>query len=164
MPDVSILKKKSYLAMIRNAAQGEVRMFRNLYALVDGQEQDILRDGQVSCAVFVSAVLYLQNAALEFEGKPRWISFTHATVPSTEKDMEKNGWVQIPDVREGAVVTWEPITYADGATHWHVGFYIGNDRAISNASNDSGVPKEHHSTYDGKRQIVRIWWHPTLDE
>jgi hypothetical protein len=155
MPDVKILKKKSYLAMVRNAAQGEVRMFRNLFALVDGEEKDILRDGQVSCAVFVSAILYLQNSG--------WISSPHATVPSTEKDMEQNGWIQIPDLREGAVVTWEPITYHDGATHWHVGFYVGNDRAVSNASNDSGIPKEHHITYDGTRQVARIWWHPVLD-
>lgn len=139
-------------------------MFRNLYALVDGVEQDILRDGQVSCAVFVSALLYLQNSVLEFEGKPRWISYTHATVPSTEKDMEQNGWIQISELREGAVITWEPITYDDGATHWHIGFYMGNDRAISNSSNETGVPKEHHVTYEGKRQVARIWWHPSLDE
>jgi hypothetical protein len=154
IPVVKLLKKKSYLAMVRNSVQGEVRMFRNLYALVDGQEQDILRDGQVSCAVFVSAILTLNKL----------VDGPHAVVPSTEKAMAAAGWTQIPDLREGAVVTWEPVTYADGATHWHVGFYMGNNRAISNASNDTGVPKEHHSTYDGKRQIVRIWWHPALDE
>ena len=164
MVAVKILKKKSYLAMVRNAAEGEVKMFRNVYAMVDGVEQDILRNGEVSCAVFVSSILYLHNSILEYEGKPRWLSFTHATVSSTEKDMEKNGWGLIDDLREGAVITWEPITYADGATHWHIGFYVGNDRAISNASNDIGVPSEHDATYGGKRKIIRIWWHPVLDE
>lgn len=164
MSNVKILKKKSYLAMIRNAVRGETHLFRNLYALVDGVEQDILRDGQVSCAVFVSAVLYLQNASLEFEGKPRWISYTHATVPSTEKDMERNGWIQIPDLREGAVITWAPVTYEDGVSHTHIGFYVGEDRAISNASNAAGIPAEHSATYDGTRAIDRIWWHPVLDE
>lgn len=154
MPEVTILKKKSYLAMIRNSVQGEVRMFRNLYALVDGVEKDILRDGQVSCGVFVSAILTLNGL----------IDGPHATVLSTERAMERHGWVQISDLREGAVVTWDAITYDDGATHWHIGFYMGNDRAISNASNDTGVPKEHHATYDGKRQIARIWWHPVLDQ
>ena len=164
IPVVKILKKKSYLAMVRNAAGGNMRMFRNVYAEVDGVEQDILRNGEVSCAVFVSSILYLQNSVLEYEGKSRWISFTHATVVSTEKDMEKNGWILIRDLRQGAVITWEPITYSDGAAHWHIGFYIGNDRAISNASNDTGIPSEHDATYDGKRSIVRIWWHPVLDE
>ncbi len=161
---VKILLKKSYLAMVRNAARGDVHLFRNLFALVDGREQDILRDGQVSCAVFVSAVLYLQNATLEYAGKLRWIEYTHATVPSTEKDMTRNGWQIISELREGAVITWEARTYDDGAQHTHIGFYVGDGRAVSNASNESGIPKEHDATYSGTRNIERIWWHPELDE
>src|ERR1051326_3262321 len=118
MPEVKILKKKSYLAMIRNAAKGENNMFRNLYALVDGQEQDILQNGQVSCAVFVSSVL-------AFSGM---LDRPHATVQGTEKAMAQAGWTEVANLREGAVITWEPITYEDGETHWHIGFYVGNDR------------------------------------
>ena len=164
MSEVIILKKKSYLAMIRNAAKGRVYMFRNLYATVDGVETDILHDGQVSCAVFVSAILYLQNAPIELNGGTRWISSTHATVVSTEKDMKQNGWVLIEELREGAVITWEPITYEDGAIHGHIGFYVGNNLAVSNMSNGAGVPSEHDATYGDTRKIAHIWWHPVLDE
>lgn len=164
MPEVKILRKKNYLAMIRNAARGELYLFRNLYAMIDGVEQDILQDGQVACATFVSSILYFQNSILEYENKPRWIKSNHATVLSTEKDMEQNGWVQIPELREGAIITWEPITFGDGMTHWHIGFYVGNGRAISNASNDLGIPREHDATYNDTRKIIRIWWHPELGE
>ncbi len=164
MPDIRIQLKKTYLAMIRNTAQGDVRIFRNLFATVDGVERDLLDDGKVSCAVFVSSLLYLLNSSLEHDGKSRWIRYTHATVASTEKDLGESGWVQIPDVREGAIISWEPITFDDGTTHGHIGFYVGNDRAISNASNGDGVPREHDYTYGGTRKVIRIWWHPALEE
>jgi hypothetical protein len=163
-PVVKILKKKSYLAMIRNAAKGEMHLFRNLYATVDGVEKDILEDGQVSCASFVSSLLYFLNSVFEQEQKPRWIASSHATVSGTEKDLEQSGWVQIPELREGAVIAWEPIQFEHDGVHSHIGFYIGNGRAISNMSNASGIPREHDATYDGSRKIVRIWWHPALDE
>ena len=152
MPDVILLKKKNYLMMIANAAAGENRMFRNVFALVDGVERDILEDGKLACAAFVSGVLAL-NGLLD---RP------HATVSGTEKALEAAGWTIISEPRAGAVLSWEPITYADERTHGHLGFSIGNDRAISNASNASGIPREHHWTYDGTRKVVRIWWHPSL--
>jgi hypothetical protein len=164
MPEIRVELKKTYLAMIRNTANGDVRIFRNLYATVDGTERDLLQDGKVSCAVFVSSLLYLLNSCLEHRGDKRWIRYTHATVNSTEKDLQESGWVQIPEAREGAVLSWEPISFADGSRHGHIGFYVGNDRAISNASNGDGVPREHHWTYDGTRKVERIWWHPSLDE
>ncbi|HUO75538.1 MAG TPA: hypothetical protein VMU12_01295 [Candidatus Paceibacterota bacterium] len=164
MPDIKIELKKTYLAMIRNTAKGDVRIFRNLFATVDGQERDLLEDGKVSCAVFVSSLLYLLNSSLEYSGAERWIRYTHATVGSTEKDLQENGWVKITEPREGAILSWEPILFSDGNRHGHIGFFIGNDRAISNASNGDGVPREHHWTYDGTRNVERIWWHPALDE
>jgi hypothetical protein len=154
MPDVMILKKKSYLAMIRNSVRGQTHLFRNLYARVDGVEHDILGDGQLSCAAFVSAVLTLNGLLDE----------PHATVEGTEKDMALHGWEQITELRDGAVITWAPVTYEDGTSHGHIGFYIGDSKAISNASNASGIPAEHSATYDGTRAIERIWWHQSLDE
>jgi hypothetical protein len=164
IPVIKILFKKNYLAMIRNAVRGELYLFRNLYASVDDVEQDILQEGQVSCATFVSSLLYFQNSIFEYAGKPRWINFNHATVVSTEKDMEKCGWYCIDELREGAVIAWEPIKFEHDGVHSHIGFYVGNHRAVSNMSNESGIPREHDATYDGARKIVRIWWHAALDE
>jgi hypothetical protein len=96
--------------------------------------------------------------------KPRWISFVHANVGPTEEDMVRNGWTEISDLREGAVVSWAARPGADGTPHRHIGFFVGNDRAISNGSNTTLMPEEHHITYDGAREIEHIWWHPMLDE
>jgi len=134
--------------MISNSAKGENNMFRNLFGLAENQEVDLLDNGGKSCAVFVSAVLYLQKL----------IKDIHATVESTEKDMLSFGWQEVPELKVGAVIVWE----RQGG-HLHVGFYAGNDKAISNASNSSGVPEVHDATYGGTRKIERIYWHKSLD-
>lgn len=156
-PTVRILRKQSYLTMIRNAAQGENHMFRNLFADVDGQEQDINKNGALSCSFFASAVLYINKL----------IEDMHAGVPGLERDLEASGWTQIDEPREGAVLVWEPLEGSFvpgmGSQHTHLGFYVGDDRAVSNGSNTTLMPEEHHWTYDGTRKVVRIWWHPDLD-
>lgn len=150
---VTILKKKSYLAMIRNSARGENHMFRNRYATVDGMEQDIVHDGSLACSFFASTILFINKL----------IKDMHAGVVGLERDLEASGWVQINDLREGAVLTWEPQVGSDDQSHMHVGFYVGNDMAVSNNSNEFHVPREHHYTYNDTRKIIRIWWHPELD-
>ena len=92
------LFKKNYLAMIENSVKGENWMFRNFYIRDNGLEKDMLESGSLSCAVFVSSILYLQNSLLEFLKKPHWIKFTHANVGSTEKDMHENGWLEIKKI------------------------------------------------------------------
>lgn len=153
MASVRILKKKSYLAMVRNAARGENHMFRNLWASVDGEVRDINKDGALSCSFFASGVLYLNKL----------IGDMHASVAGLERDLEASGWIVVTELREGAVIIWEPRTGGDGTAHRHAGFYIGDDRAISNGSNTTLMPEEHHSTYEGARAIERIWWHPELE-
>jgi hypothetical protein len=159
--------KKNYLAMIRNSAKGENHMFRNFFITLDGVERDALSDGALGCGVLVTSILYLQNSTLEYLKKPKWISFTHASVVATEKDLEQNGWFLVPDLREGAIITWEAREGREvpvyGTMHPHMGFYIGNERAVSNGSNTTLMPEEHHATYNGTRKIERIWWHPSLD-
>ncbi len=157
-PEVKILRKKSYLAMIRNAAKGESRMFRNVYALVDDAEMDITGDGRWSCAFFVSVVLYANKL----------IGDMHTGVAGLEEDLKANGWQETKDLKEGAVIVWEPqkgnFVPGIGEMHSHLGFFVGNDRAVSNSSDETGVPKEHHITYNGARKIERIWWHSDLEE
>jgi hypothetical protein len=161
---VTLLFKKNYLAMVRNAAKGENHTFQNFFISVDGQEKDALKGGALGCGTVFSAILYLQNSTLEFLNKPRWISFVHANVPAVEKDMQENGWYQIPELREGAVITCEQKPGADGTLHFHIGFYIGNQRAVTNDSNGTLMPTEVHSSFNGTRNIIRTWWHPELDE
>ncbi len=151
---ITINTLASYLAMVRNSVKGETHLFRTVIADVDGEQKDILRDGALSCGFFVSSILYLNKL----------IGDMHTGVAGLERDMAASGWVQIPELREGAVVVWEPREGASGAPHLHAGFAIGNNRAISNGSNSTHMPEEHHITYDDTRTVDRIWWSPKLGE
>lgn len=141
--------------MIENAAKGENWMFRNFYFEVNGREKDILENGRLSCAVFVSAILYLFKL----------INDLHATVNSTEKDIKENGWYEITDLKRGAIVMWEKkLGDDDNKIHGHIGFYVGDNMAISNDSKGTGFPHRHHYTYNGTRKIEKIYWHSQLDD
>ncbi|MDP3954070.1 MAG: hypothetical protein Q8Q06_01470 [bacterium] len=150
MEKPKILAKDNYLAMIQNSIGTE--MFRNFYMAIDSQKIDILKNGLLSCAVFVSSILYLN----------KMISGLHATVDSTKKDIEKSGWKKVENPKVGDVLIWEAMKWPGNDTaNKHIGFYISNDEAISNDS-FGGSPKKHHLTYgikDGKpvRKIEDIY-------
>jgi len=158
IPVVKILKKKSYLAMVHNAVKGENHMFQQKFALVDGVEQDILDGGSLACVFFLSSVLYVNKL----------IGDMHANMLGLEKDLAASGWQQVAEPKEGAVIIWDrrPTEKERSfePTLLHAGIYVGNDRAVSNGSNSTLMPEEHHYTYDGTRNIIRIWWHPELEE
>src|SRR3989344_997793 len=113
---IKLLKNKNYLTIIENSAKGENWMFRNLYFEIDGKEVDVLEDGGLSCAMFVSSILYLNKL----------IGDIHTTVVGTEKDMLESGWYEIRDLKLGAVIIWEKkIGNKDGLPHYHNGFFMG---------------------------------------
>lgn len=142
---MKILVKESYLARIDGLVG--VTMFRNLYALVDGKSQDILDNGDRSCALVVSTVL------VGF----RLVQAVHATVSATIADMEASGWKRISKPRAGCVVVWDVNT--NGRAHQHIGFYRRPGLAISNNS-ETGVPKQHpYQAYP----IAALYWHAKLE-
>ncbi len=160
--NIKLLKRKSLLAIVTNSIKNQNYFFKNLYAKDDsGNEIDILNDGRNSCGVFVSWILL----ALELIRKP------HASVLGTEKDLLESGWYEIKDLKPGAILVWEKTKARDKFIdkHYddlelrHIGFYVGNDEAISNSSNDTGFPNKHHYTYNNTRKIEKIYWHPELD-
>ncbi|OGM97622.1 MAG: hypothetical protein A2735_03385 [Candidatus Yanofskybacteria bacterium RIFCSPHIGHO2_01_FULL_41_21] len=156
---VRIKKLKSLLAMIENSIKGgDNYFFRNLFAEEDGKEVDILENGSNSCAAFVSWILL----SLEL------IKHPHATVFGTTSDLLASGWFEIKELKPGAILIWEK---RDGAMledqkipKEHMGFYFGNDEAISNDSKGTGFPCRHHVTYNNTRKIEKILWHPALEE
>ncbi|HEY4474873.1 MAG TPA: hypothetical protein VJC06_03055 [Candidatus Paceibacterota bacterium] len=160
---MKLLFKKNYLTQIENSAKGENYLFRNFYVKKEGEIKDSLEDGKNSCAVMVSHILYSFNSLLDSMEKKHWIKFIHLTVASTEKDMIENGWDEIGDLRLGAILIWEKKDGRNGEPHNHIGFYIGNDEAISNDSKGTGFPYKHHVTYNETRKIEKIFWHPDLD-
>ncbi|MFA5230741.1 MAG: hypothetical protein WC422_05320 [Candidatus Paceibacterota bacterium] len=74
-----ILTFETYLTMINNSVN--CKIFQNLFAKVDNKTIDVLNGGELSCAMFVSSILYLF----------KFINNTHATVVSTIKDLKDSG-------------------------------------------------------------------------
>lgn len=155
VPDVKIILYDSYLQAIKNSVGSN--LFRNLYAHVDGKRKDVLKNGILSCATFVSSILYLHKL----------IADTHATVNGTVKDLHKSGWREITTPKKGTVLLWEAVKFKDGSFHKHIGFYVNNSKAISNNTRKHR-PASHHWTFgvrSGKpvRKVEKIFWHKRLE-
>ncbi len=152
-PTIKPLLFDTYLAMINNAVGSE--MFKNGYASFDGVKKDVLNDGELSCAIFVSSILAIFNL----------IDEPHATVKSTATKMEEAGWQKTEDLKPGCVLVWEE-KIIDGQPHLHIGFYVGDEEAVSN-STEARVIAKHHYTYgenDNKpvRAVTSMYMHPNF--
>lgn len=139
------LLKKTYLKFIRNSIGS--KMFRNFYLKQGDETFDSLKDGELSCAFYVSSVL--TTFAL--------IERIHGTVAVTVKDLENSGWARLDKPTPGDVIVWD----ADAAGHEHIGFYIGRAMAVSNSTAKRKISK-HHWTYNDTRKVIAIYSLPTL--
>lgn len=132
----------TYLAVIKNS-QGS-QSWKNFYALVDGQQKEIMAKGDLSCAFFVSSILKIFSLVKDI----------HGTVEGTIKDLEQSGFHKVRKPQAGDILIWESSEKFDN--HTHIGFYIGQFQAVSNSSSQ-GSPQRHHWTYKGKRKITAIY-------
>ena len=137
------------LAVIKNSIGSN--LFRNFYAEVDGERTDVMRNGDLSCAFYVSSILTLF----------KFIKEVHGTVDSAVKDLKESGWEIIKEPEIGSVLVWEKTDFGDNDIHKHIGFYMGSDRAVSNNCK-LGYPTDHHLTFDGTRKIDMILWNPMI--
>jgi hypothetical protein len=142
---VTPLLYDTYIAVINNSVGA--KMFRNLYASVNGKKEDITRNGNLSCAVFLSSILFLFKLIKE----------PHATVASTVKDLEASGWKQIDKPRVGSILVWSEKKFGKLRCHKHIGFYIGKNKAVSN-SDKLRCPVKHDWQFNGKRKVELILW------
>lgn len=148
---MSINVNSSYLSAIRDSVGS--RMFRHLYMFQnDGTSLDILQSGKLSCAYYVAFILYHFHL----------INTPHATVASTVKDLEQSGWQIVDEPQAGDVLVWEPSDiHAEGESHEHIGFYLGEERAVSNSSK-LGEIVEHDWTFGSdnegmpNRKVIKI--------
>lgn len=150
MKNVSPLLTETYLALVKNSVGTE--MFKNLYANVDGAKTDITENGNLSCSFFVSSLLLVVKLIKE----------PHATVDGTVRDLKTSGWIEIEKPKLGCMLVWEKSDFGENGLHKHIGFYVGEDKAISNNSK-TGKVFEHHFTFENSRQIESILWNPKLD-
>ncbi len=136
---------KSYLKVIKNSIGSN--MFRNFYVQTQSRgEFDALGDGYDSCAFFVSAVLVIFKKLADF----------HGIVDSTIEDLKKSGWQEVDEPKPGDVLVWEPKEFPEGPS-MHIGFYIGDSKAIS-SSIKTKTPVEHEMNFgEGKRKIINIF-------
>jgi len=144
----------TYIAIIKNSVGS--KMFRNSYAKVNGKKTDILKNGEFSCAFYVSSILILFKLINEI----------HATVNGAIRDLKQLGWSasgwKKPKI--GSVIVWEE----NHNFHKHIGFYIGDNQAISNDKNKK-TPIIHHWTYGTKngkpvRKIINMYWSNKLKQ
>ncbi|HEX8994058.1 MAG TPA: hypothetical protein VF803_02290 [Candidatus Paceibacterota bacterium] len=148
----------SYIAMIENSVG--TNLFRNRYYTIRGETIDVLEDGDLSCAVFVTSILHHFDLVEE----------VHTTVIGGVEDLERSGWQKISEPRKGAIILWGFKKKDDGTQgkHRHLGFYLDEQSAVSNDS-DSRVVWKHHPTYgafgsgEARRDIEALYWHPTLE-
>lgn len=146
---LTLLLFKTYLAMILNSPG--TKIFKHSYARINQKTQDILNNGHISCSFFVSSILLIHGL----------ISEIHVTVTGTLKDLKKSGWKKISKPRIGCLIVWNKVDFGNNNLHAHIGFYIGNNQAISNSSK-KGVPVIHNLTFNNKRKIELLLWHPKL--
>ncbi|MBI2439184.1 MAG: hypothetical protein HYV45_01105 [Candidatus Moranbacteria bacterium] len=161
----------SYLAMIE--ASVDSKMFRQLFVTeYDGSHTDVIGNGDLACAFYVSALLHIFNLVK---------TGVHTTVDKTEWDMTVlSQWYLLPSntvsvmrhhlsqMPRGSVIIWGKKMCTDGLQHRHIGFYMGEKEAISNRP-DQGSPQRHHYTFgendDGSpvRPIEKVYFHPLLE-
>jgi hypothetical protein len=136
---------ETYLAVVKNSVGS--KMLRNFFARVSGKRKDVMNNGELSCAFYVSSVLALF----------KYCKAPHGSVDSTVGDLRKSGWKVAKKPVVGSVLVWSKMDFGKNDAHKHIGFYIGKDRAISN-NYKLGYPTEHHWTFNSKRKIEMILW------
>lgn len=147
---LTILLFDSYIQAIKNSVGSN--LFRNFYLEINGKKIDVLEDGNLSCAKFVSSILYTHKL----------IKNMHTTVAGTVADLKISGWSKIKKPRLGAILVWEAKKFESGNIHKHIGFYMGEGQAISNRY-EKRQPLKHHWTFGAKngqpvRKIEQIFW------
>ncbi|MFH1668092.1 MAG: NlpC/P60 family protein [Candidatus Komeilibacteria bacterium] len=137
-----INRKMTYLSFIENSVNS--RMFCDVYYSNGEELKNITQNGKMSCAVFVSSLLYLLKLVRK----------THSTVKSTVKDMKENGWLVVEKPQKGDVLVWD----YNKSGHMHIGFYLSDEVAVSNSTVKRKIHK-HNPTYNNKRKIIEILRH-----
>lgn len=145
---------RTYRALIEGSL--ESRQYLRLYVHGHDGAIDVIGNGRFACAFYTSSILTLTTL----------ISQVHTTVFETIEDMVRSHWFQVDSLEPGAVIVWGPKMCSDGNHHKHIGFYLGDDTAIS-TDGVTGIPTKHHVTYGTVggtpvRPIECIYFHKKL--
>jgi hypothetical protein len=120
-------------------------MFRNFLVETGSRgEFDALDDGENSCAFYVSSILVIFKK----------IARVHGLVSRVVDDMKQSGWLEVTEPKIGDVLVWEA-DKIPGSGHEHIGFYIGNNEAISNSSKLK-TPVKHDISFGDENRKVKV--------
>ncbi len=147
---------ETYLAHIRGSIGSQ--SYRHWYGhqnMSPGEVKDVTNAGQISCAYYASCVLVAFGLAYKLRAETQGLL----------KDMWSHDWYQIEEPRPGAVLLWMPRQTQTGK-HPHIGFYMGEDKAISHIGGEVCAPTEHDWSYvppkADHRELHSIWWNDRL--
>lgn len=100
-------------------------MFRTLYRARDGVLEDVIDDGDLACAFFISTILSMFG--LISNG-------VHTTVRMTLNDMDESEWIVVGEPEPLAVVLWGEKQGDDGRPHLHIGICVDAEYAIEHSA------------------------------
>ncbi len=149
-PTIIVQKRlvfETYLKMIGNSIDSN--LFRNSYGIINGRKVDLTKNGELSCAFFVSSILKLCD----------FIQTGHLTVEGTEKDLVVSGWAEIKNPKIGCVIVYKNYKTTRGV-HKHIGFYVGKNKAISN----SFSKKSPQVGFLNKESVHKYYWYLKWNE
>jgi hypothetical protein len=136
---------KTYIQMVRNSVG--TAMFRNWYVYApESGEFDAMKDGEDSCAFYVSGLLKIFNK----------VKSIHGLVGSVVKDLEESGWQKVNEPKAGDVLIWEPQEF-EGRMQNHIGFYVGNGKAVSTSWIKKTVVEHEQNFGEKQRKIEQIF-------
>lgn len=148
----TILKEEGYPLALRETYFAYIKgsigshQYRKLFVNKEGELLDVIDDGDLACAHYVSSILTL--CGLMKGG-------VHTTVKETIIDLKRSGWKKIDFLLPGSVLVWAPKHCTDGKEHAHIGFCLPNGNAVSNSSS-AGTPVEHDVYFRTIRKVQNI--------
>ena len=142
-----VFELKKTLVSTVNGSVGS-KMFRKCHFNIRNKSTEVLDNGDLACAFYVSTILIMFSLIKEL----------HTTVLALEKDMIDSGWKRIENPRVGSVIIYGPKTYESGKIHRHLGFFVGAGKVVDNSS-EKKMPVKRKWNY---RKVESIWWHNKL--
>lgn len=150
---------KTYLSRILGSVGSDI--WRNFWVEDEnGNEVDLLRDGDLSCGVHVSGVLLNLNPRSGSDVK--FVSGPITKVDQLHDDLLKNSWQELKfssetDLQIGDIIFWEELRGYNGreagGPHGHCGFYIGEEKVVSVIPR-TGNPQIHDYLYRDQQDYI----------
>lgn len=152
---LAVLKNKidvsaNLLAMINSSVDCD--MFARIATLGRDETHQVIRDDELGGCYYVCFLLRGFHL----------ISSIRLTVSGTARQLPRSGWETLDNtgvLAPGMIIVWE--TTGTVTPRKRIGFYVGDEEAVSTAIN-RGIPTRHHATFGDQHRIQRVYAHPVV--